>query len=129
MSEENKPEVGLISWVDLTTGPAEDVRDFYSNVIGWKHKSLEMGNYSDFIMLAPASGKAIAGVCHARGINKGLPTQWLVYITVENLDESIARCNGSGGKVVFGPKNMGESGRFCVIEDPVGAVAALFEQK
>jgi predicted enzyme related to lactoylglutathione lyase len=35
----------------------------------------------------------------------------------------------SGGRVIFGPAPMDKNGRFYVIEDPVGAVTALFEQK
>jgi uncharacterized protein len=129
MSEENKTEVGAISWVDLAVNNAEELRDFYSKVVGWNHQALSMGEYDDFIMTTPESGKGIAGVCHARGSNAGLPAQWLIYITVENLEKSINQCNESGGKVIFGPKDMGDYGMFCVIEDPVGAVAGLIQPK
>ena len=36
MSEQQKPEVGSLSWFDLTVPNAEEVNDFYSKVIGWK---------------------------------------------------------------------------------------------
>ena len=39
-------------------------------------------------MMAPESGKVAAGVCHARGSNAKLPAQWLIYITVEDVDKS-----------------------------------------
>lgn len=129
MSEENKNAVGTIGWIDLAVNQAEEVRDFYSKVVGWKHEPVGMGDYNDFAMTSPESGNAVAGICHARGTNEGLPSQWLIYITVENLEESIACCNESGGKVVFGPKAMGDYGSFCVIQDPAGAVAGLIEPK
>ncbi|UCE03680.1 MAG: hypothetical protein JSW67_05710 [Candidatus Latescibacterota bacterium] len=69
----------------------------------------------------------MAGVCHARGGNVGLPAQWLIYITVSDLDASIARCSELGGKVVVPAKGYGGQGRYCVIEDPARAVVALFE--
>ena len=47
--------------------------------------------------------------------------------TVENVDTSAARCVELGGKVLIEPKGMGGYGRFCVIQDPAGAVAALFQ--
>lgn len=126
MSDTKTPEVGTISWTDLTVANAEKVRDFYSAVVGWKFAPVDMGGYSDFNMNTP-SGKTAAGICHARGVNAELPPQWLVYIIVENVDKSAARCVELGGKVIAGPKGMGGQGRYCVIQDPAGAVAALFE--
>jgi uncharacterized protein len=86
-----------------------------------------MGDYEDFVMSRPADEKAVAGICHARGGNAGLPPYWLIYITVANLDESIAECNKLGGKIILGPKSYGDLGRYCIIQDPAGAYSALFE--
>ncbi len=122
-----KPGVGTIAWIDLTVRNAEEIRSFYQRVTGWKTTELDMGGYSDFCMTASSNQKTVAGICHARGHNADLPAQWLVYITVRNLDESISLCMELGGKVVAGPKELGSGGRFCVIQDPAGAVAALFE--
>lgn len=127
MSETERPAVGTIGWTDLTVPNAEEVRDFYGQVAGWTPQPLDMGGYSDFVMAAPG-GKAVAGVCHARGSNAGLPAQWLVYIVVENVDQSAARCVELGGKLIAGPKDMGGNGRYCVIQDPAGAVAALWQE-
>ena len=86
-----------------------------------------MGGYSDFNMNSPDTGNTIAGICHSQGVNAGLPPQWLIYITVKNVDKSAEKCLELGGKLIIGPKDMGSHGRFCVIEDPAGAVTALFE--
>jgi predicted enzyme related to lactoylglutathione lyase len=51
----------------------------------------------------------------------------MLYFTVKDLDKCILECNASGGKVIIESKNMGNYGRYCVIEDPAGAVCALFE--
>ncbi len=47
--------------------------------IGWKPEPVAMGGYDDFAMTDPASGRPMAGVCHQRGSNQGLPRSWLVY--------------------------------------------------
>jgi predicted enzyme related to lactoylglutathione lyase len=125
MSE--KPKIGAIAWHDLTVENAEQVKDFYSEIIGWKAAPVDMGGYDDFSMITP-SEECFAGICHARGKNADLPPQWLVYITVEDLDRSIVRCEQLGGKVVAGPKNMGDIGRYAVIQDPAGAVCALWQE-
>ena len=127
MAGDNSKEVGSIVWTDLTTDNAERTREFYEAVVGWASSPVSMGEYDDFNMAAPESGRAIAGICHARGSNADLPAQWLMYIIVEDLDASAARCAEMGGKVIVEPKGMGAHGRYCVIEDPSGAVAALFE--
>jgi predicted enzyme related to lactoylglutathione lyase len=127
MSEPPSPEVGGIGWVDLTVADAEGIRDFYAQVVGWKPQALDMGGYSDFVMSAPGSGEGKAGVCHARGGNAAIPPVWLVYLMVEDLDASVARCEQLGGKVLAPARSAGPSGRFCVIQDPAGAVAALFQ--
>lgn len=126
MADKEQAPVGAITWADLTVPNAGAIRDFYSRVVGWKFSNVAMGNYDDYCMNLPSTGQTVAGICHARGPNADLPSQWLVYIIVEDVDMSAERCVELGGKVLAGPKQMGGQGRFCVIKDPAGAVAALF---
>lgn len=130
MSDET-PRVGTIGWQDLTVSNADEVRDFYSQVVGWEPERFEMkddaGDYADYSMKTSADGQPVAGICHARGSNAELPPVWLIYITVADLDHSVAQCREHGGKVLDGPRGMGGYGTFAVIEDPGGAVAALFQ--
>jgi predicted enzyme related to lactoylglutathione lyase len=122
----NIENAGEIGWIDISVEDASGLRDFYAQVVGWQPEALSMGDYSDFTMKTPNSGAAVAGVCHARGSNADLPPQWLIYITVADVDASAAKCTEQGGKLIVPPKAMG-SARFCVIEDPAGAVAALYQ--
>ncbi len=119
-------DIGKIGWFDLTVEDAEVVRDFYAKVVGWRPEDVNMGDYNDFNMTMPASGDPAAGICHARGDNAGLPSQWLIYITVADVDASAAACTENGGEVIVGPKSMG-GGKFAVIKDPNGSVAALYQ--
>ena len=127
MSQAEKPEQGAITWIDLTVDNADELRRFYADVVGWISEPVSMGEYDDFNMTSPASGRPMAGVCHARGTNAELPAQWLIYINVANLDHAIARCQELGGGLIRPATAMGGMGRYCVIRDPAGAVAALFE--
>jgi len=113
-------------WIDLTVEDAATVRDFYSAVVGWTTDEVDMGGYADFSMNTPGSGTTITGVCHARGVNADMPPAWMPYFTVADLDASIERCRELGGEVVVAPRTLGE-GRFCVVKDPAGAVAALYQ--
>ena len=124
-----KQEIGTITWTDLTVSNAEEIKDFYEKVTGWKPEPLSMGEYDDFVMNTLGTKTAVAGVCHSLGSNAALPPQWLIYITVENIDESIQFCRELGGKAIRGPKNYAGMGKYSVIQDPAGAVCAFFEPK
>ena len=125
----NEPSklVGALSWTDLTVSNADEIRKFYEAVVGWTHTPVEMGDYQDFCMNKPGDGQTVAGICHARGENAELPSQWLVYVIVKELAQSIAECESRGGKVLQDPRSL-SGGRFAVIQDPAGACLALFEQ-
>ncbi len=122
-------EPGTISWTDLTVENADEIRNFYSYVVGWKFEFVSMGEYSDYCMLTPNTKKTVAGICHASGINADLPPQWMIYINVANLEKSVENCLKLGGKIIAGPQKYSGSGEYCVIQDPAGAVCALFEPK
>ncbi len=126
MSSTDRPKIGTLAWRDLTVADAEKVRDFYKSVVGWDSEDVSMGEYSDFNMIAPESGESVAGICHARGTNAKLPAQWMMYIVVQDVNQCAKTCVELGGKVVDGPRSMGQ-GRLCVIRDPAGAVCALCE--
>jgi len=127
MSNKEKPEIGSITWFDLTVPEAEKVKDFYSKVVGWKSAPVSMGDYNDYNMNSPESGKTNAGICNKKGGNAHIPSNWMIYITVKSAYDSAKVCKENGGKVLSEPKEMTGYGKFCVIEDPAGAVCTLFE--
>ncbi len=115
-------EGGRIAWLDLTVPHATETRDFYQDVVGWSAEAVPMedaaGPYADYNLCAP-DGAALAGVCHARGVNADLPPVWLIYLPVGDLEESLSRARREGGEVVHAGKGS------AVIRDPVGAYVAL----
>ena len=117
--------IGRIGWIDMSVDNAEQVRDFYKAVVGWNHEDVSMGEYADYSMTTPG-GNAVSGICHARGSNAALPGGWLIYITVANVEESAAACEANGGEVIVPVQGLA-GGRFCVIRDPGGATAALYQ--
>jgi predicted enzyme related to lactoylglutathione lyase len=118
--------VGSVGWFDVTATNAEELRHFYQAVVGRTASVVDMGAYSDFTMGLPSTGQPVTGICHARGTNAGLPVQWLLYITVADVEASAARCADLGGKVLAGPRTWGDYGCMCVLQDPAGAVTSLF---
>lgn len=128
MAEQENTVTGAIEWHDLTVPNAEEVADFYQHVVGWRPQGQSMGDYDDYNMLFPDSDTPAAGVCHARGPNTGLPAQWLMYVRVASVTDSIRTCEAMGGKLISGPTEFGKQ-HYCVIEDPAGAVLALISER
>lgn len=119
-------DVGKVGWIDMTVENATDTRDFYATVVGLKPDDVDMGDYADYNMTMPSNGEAVAGICHSRGNNADLPPGWLIYFIVEDVAASAAACVANGGHLRVEPRDLGGA-QFCVIEDPNGAVAALYQ--
>ena len=111
-----------VAWTDLTVPDAERIRDYYAAVVGWSFEPHDMGEYADFSMTTQ-SGQRVAGICFARGVNADVPPVWIPYFAVGDLEAAVARAVELGGEVVSGPR-----AGFCIIRDPAGAVAALYQQ-
>jgi predicted enzyme related to lactoylglutathione lyase len=124
---EEKSNVGRIAWTDLTVSDAEGIRDFYAKVVQWNPELVEMGDYDDFNMCRPGTEDPAAGICHAKGGNAELPPFWIPYIIVADLERSLSACEELGGQLLVGPKGMGPGSSYAVIQDPAGAVAALYQ--
>lgn len=119
---------GKILWQDLTVENAEEIKDFYSQVAGWQSSEVSQGDYNDFnIHPRAGSEEVIAGICHKRGELMNFPSQWLMYITIENLNDSIEKSKALGGKIIEGPKMMGKS-HYAIVQDPAGAYFVLFQE-
>lgn len=87
MNKQKGFETGDIMWTDLTVKNAEEVLHFYQEVVGWQAPPETMDGYDDYHM-SITSGKKVCGICHAKSINKDLPSQWLIYIMVEDMERA-----------------------------------------
>jgi predicted enzyme related to lactoylglutathione lyase len=126
--EVSEGAAGRIMWLDLTVPNADDTRDFYMQVVPWTAQNVGMKEgdtqYNDYTM-HDETGKAVAGVCHARGGNADLPPVWLLYLPVGSLGESLSRVEEHGGKIVKASKGKDGSYNYAVVRDPVGVALAL----
>ena len=120
--------VGHIAWLDLTVTDASTTRTFYEQVVGWAVQEVGMKDtdedYADFNMLG-ANGKPVAGICHARGVNQGLPPVWMMYLPVGDLAESLRRVEEGGGKTIYTTQGSDGKHKYAVIQDPIGVCVAL----
>jgi predicted enzyme related to lactoylglutathione lyase len=122
--------MGRIAWLDLTVSDASATRDFYRQVVGWSVQEVEMDDeerrYSDYNLLSD-DGSPAAGVCHARGVNLGLPPVWMIYLPVGDLAESLRRVGAEGGEIIKATRGSDGEYAAAVMRDPVGACLALVQ--
>ncbi|SKC46929.1 VOC family protein [Ohtaekwangia koreensis] len=119
--------IGSIVSADLTVSNASHLKDFYAQVIGWSPKELKMGDnhgYADYVM-KDSGGNWAGGVCEAKGVNAGIPPQWIVYINVRDIKESVEKCKELGGAIVKEAFDADGNYIYAMLKDPFGAILAV----
>jgi len=112
-------------WYELNT--ATDNRSkaiaFYGETIGWKTTEMDMGGDSPYVMFN-AGEQSVGGFGAPPA---GIPSHWLAYLRVEDVDASTAAVAEHGGKVLMDAFDI-PVGRMAVVQDPQGATFALFKE-
>ncbi|MBA5630201.1 VOC family protein [Moheibacter lacus] len=126
--ENQKPALGTIAWHDYTSNHADEMKEFYENVFNWTSDGIPMKDgeeeYEDFVMKT-AEGNVVGGICNHRGKNTGIPAQWMVYITVENPQETAEKAVQLGGKIIKEYHDKEGNLMYAMIEDPIGTVFGI----
>ena len=55
-----------------------------------------------------------------------MPNYWLVYFSVDDVDDAAARAGSAGGKVMLAPMDF-PGGRMAMVADPQGAIFGLLK--
>ncbi|HSQ31856.1 MAG TPA: VOC family protein [Gemmatimonadaceae bacterium] len=116
---------GRFSWHELMTSDTAAARAFYEDVVGWTTKKSDVGDM-DYTLLM--SGETPVGGLMANpteAVAMGAPPNWLAYIEVPNVDETIEQALKLGGKVLAPAQTIAGAGRFAVLQDPQGAVFGI----
>jgi predicted enzyme related to lactoylglutathione lyase len=117
------PAPGEFCWNELATTDLEAAKKFYTELFGWKLKeSQTAGMVYDEIVVG---GKEVGGIYQLTAEQGDAPSNWMPYISVEDVDASAKRAEELGGKVRMPPCDIPNVGRFCVINDPTGATISL----
>ena len=121
----NAPRHGRPVWYELLTTDMKAAERFYSSIVGWTVQAFDKSP-EPYDMWARAGGVSIGGVMKIpKGMN--FPPHWEMYIAVDNLDDTIARIQKSGGKILGPLIDVPGTGRMRTMQDPQGAVFAMIE--
>ena len=123
MSDEQPEEdktPGRVSWNELVTSDTGSAVKFYTELFGWKHQEMDMGDKT-YHFMEHANGPAA-------GMVQSPQTQphWMSYVTVESLEASVVKAESLGATVLVEPTQL-PMGSFATIKDPQGAAISLWE--
>jgi hypothetical protein len=111
---------GAFSWYELMTTDTEGAKKFYPNLFGWQTEDMTMENMTYTVLNVAKEG--VGGLMPIPPQAEGMPPTWGVYVTVDDVDATAAKAEELGGKVMMPPTDIPNVGRFCVLQDPQGAV-------
>ena len=125
MSEQQMPANGAFCWNELATTDAGAAKKFYTELLGWNLKESEATGfpYSEIVV----GGSHVGGIYQMTAEQGGMPSHWMAYVAVDDVDASAKRTEELGGKVSVPPMDIPNVGRFCVISDPTGARLSLIK--
>ncbi len=116
---------GEFVWYDLVTTDLAAAEAFYKSVVGWE--ASDSGLPGAKYMILSIGDKPIGGMMAIPAEAGQMPPAWNAHVAVDDVDAAAAKAASLGGKVLRGPENIPEVGRFAVIADPHGAVIMIFK--
>ena len=122
MSTGVQTRIGSWVWHEHHSREAKKAQTFYKELLGWAVEPWKPGGDVDYTIIK--SGEQMHGGFMAAQGNE--PSHWIGHVLVDDVDETARHAEAAGGKVLAGPMEMPEVGRFAAIADPQGAVFSIF---
>lgn len=116
------PFAGRFIWRELVS--ASPSVSFYTSLFGWSAKASDMNGMSYTMFHHGTLDQDVGGALVPP--MEGVPTHWLDYITVDDLDAARTAILAGGGSVVTDVMKVPGLGAWFVARDPAGAAFAPF---
>lgn len=114
------PPLHAINWNELCTPDPAAAAKFYGEMFGWTTEAMPgMDHYT----LVKQGDRTFGGIIAPP--KPGIPPHWINYVSVEDVDATVARATALGAKICLPPFDIGEAGRIAIITDPQGAAIGL----
>jgi uncharacterized protein len=120
---------GRFVWHELLTSDVAGAQRFYENVVGWKGQKMEGGPPDMPPYHFWMAGEAMSGgfmQLPDEAKNMGAPPNWMTYIGTDDVDGTAQKAEQLGGRVIRQPEDIPGIGRFAILQDPQGAVFAIY---
>lgn len=120
-----KNEINEISHFEIPAKDPNRLRQFYSEVFGWKFKNSALKNLQYWtISTGTKHLPGVSGGMYKKGSKNQTP---LNYVSTPDLNESMAEVERAGGHITVGKKGTANHGFTAIGTDPEGNPIGLFE--
>lgn len=116
---------GAFSWNELMTTDPAAASKFYGALFGWTVKDMDMGTGPYHV--ANVGETSVAGIMGMPPGAGPMPPAWGCYVTVDDVDATLAKAESLGGRTVMPPMDVPGVGRMAVLQDPQGAVLSVIK--
>ncbi|MFI6495580.1 VOC family protein [Streptomyces sp. NPDC050564] len=107
---------GALGWVELMTRAPDRVKEFYTTVFGWTVTA------SEYYPQWGIGGADFGGmVTMGDKFPHEVPSHWLPYFAVEDVDATADTAVQAGGHMLMEPTSVPDGPRIAVLRDPQGA--------
>jgi len=113
---------GKFVWFEHHSSDIQTARKFYEPLFNWHTEAMAMGDQRYHMILNNNIG--VGGYTTAQPAER---SQWLTYLSVDDVDAAHRAVLAAGGRSVSGPRDFGSVGRGAVVADPTGAEFALWK--
>jgi uncharacterized protein len=121
-------EPGTLCWTELTTSDTKTAEKFYTQLFGWTAKHSEAAAPMEYTEFSVAGTPSIGMMPKPPNMPAHIPSYWMPYFQVDNVDASVAKSSSLSGKVMVPAQDIPNTGRFAILTDPQGAMFAVFQR-
>jgi predicted enzyme related to lactoylglutathione lyase len=109
-------------WAELWTDDTASAAEFYLDALGLKSRVVEEPSGQPYLLLG-RDGVARAGVVELPF--EGVEPNWMPYILVKSVKDTVETIEKYGGKLVMAPGESADDVTAAIVSDPTGGVFAI----
>lgn len=124
--EDFQADPGDWVWIQLLSRDGRKAAEFYRKLADYTVvENSQTNRLSDFVLTSKGYARAtVRTISHK---NEQVKPNWLLFVRVNSVPESVARTRQLGGQVLVEPSGDYLQGKVAVVSDPTGAVVGLLE--
>ena len=116
-------EHGRFVWFELLTKDVDRAKSFYPETLPWKIETATMQEGSEYSMIKVGDA-GIGGLMSPQG---EVPTTWVSYVSVADVDETAKKVVAAGGTTHMDAFDVPGVGRMQPVSDAQGGMLCLFK--
>lgn len=115
---------GMFVWRELMTNDLEGSMKFFTGLLGWRVEQKMMPNGAYYLL--HVGEKQVGGMMKIPD-GADMPSYWMSYVSVPDVDQAMNTAQSLGGALVWGPLDVPGVGRMGTIVDPRGCPFSVMQ--